>query len=113
MDWDFKHCSIMATGRASGSGARPATSEWRRPAERSTGRAWRLSPIPGSSRSPDRLARLEPSAHTTTPVAANPAALKRLATTGFGESGDPRGLHAKHGLDPPGIALSVNKFLDR
>jgi transketolase len=42
-----------------------------------------------------------------------PVALERLAITGFGESGDPRGLYAKHGLDPPGIALSVKKFLDR
>src|SRR5256884_4389098 len=32
---------------------------------------------------------------------------------GFGESGDPRGLYAQHGLDPAGIAASVRKFLNR
>jgi transketolase len=46
-------------------------------------------------------------------VLGEPGRPQRLAITGFGESGDPRGLQAKHGLDPPGIALSVNKFLDR
>jgi transketolase len=42
-----------------------------------------------------------------------PTPLKRLGVTGFGESGDPRGLYAKHGLDPAGIAASVRKFLGR
>ena len=32
---------------------------------------------------------------------------------GFGESGDAKGLSAKHGLDPAGIAGSVRKFLNR
>jgi len=32
---------------------------------------------------------------------------------GFGESGDPKGLYAKHGLDPAGIAAGVKKFLGR
>ena len=31
----------------------------------------------------------------------------------FGESGDAKGLYAKHGLDPAGIAASVKKFLNR
>ena len=42
-----------------------------------------------------------------------PTPLKRLGTQGFGESGDPKGLYAKHGLDPAGIATSVKKFLGR
>jgi transketolase len=42
-----------------------------------------------------------------------PTPLKRLGAQGFGESGDPRGLYAKHGLDPAGIAASVRKFLNR
>jgi transketolase len=42
-----------------------------------------------------------------------PTPLKRLGVTGFGESGDPKGLYAKHGLDPAGIAASVRKFLGR
>ena len=42
-----------------------------------------------------------------------PTALKRLGVRGFGESGDPKGLYAKHGLDPAGIASSVRKFLNR
>jgi transketolase len=42
-----------------------------------------------------------------------PTPLKRLGVTGFGESGDPKGLYAKHGLDPAGIAASVKKFLGR
>ncbi len=42
-----------------------------------------------------------------------PTPLKRLGVTGFGESGDPKGLYAKHGLDPAGIAGSVKKFLNR
>jgi hypothetical protein len=32
---------------------------------------------------------------------------------GFGESGDPKGLYAKYGLDPAGIARSCLKFLNR
>jgi transketolase len=42
-----------------------------------------------------------------------PTPLRRLGVQGFGESGDPRGLYAKHGLDPAGIAASVRKFLNR
>jgi transketolase len=42
-----------------------------------------------------------------------PTSLKRLGTQGFGESGDPKGLYAKHGLDPEGIAASIRKFLSR
>jgi transketolase len=42
-----------------------------------------------------------------------PTPLKRIAVTTFGESGDPKGLYVKHGLDPDGIAKSVLKFLRR
>ncbi len=42
-----------------------------------------------------------------------PTPLKRLGVQGFGESGDPKGLYAKHGLDPAGIAASVLKLLNR
>jgi transketolase len=42
-----------------------------------------------------------------------PTPLKRLGVTGFGESGDPKGLYAKHGLDPGGIAASIKKFVGR
>ncbi len=42
-----------------------------------------------------------------------PTPVKRLGVQGFGESGDPKGLYAKHGLDPAGIAASVRKFLGR
>ncbi|MBI4635031.1 MAG: transketolase family protein [Candidatus Rokubacteria bacterium] len=42
-----------------------------------------------------------------------PTPLKRLGVQGFGESGDPKGLYAKHGLDPAGITTAVRKFLDR
>jgi transketolase len=42
-----------------------------------------------------------------------PTPLKRLGVIGFGESGDPKGLYAKHGLDPEGIARSITKFLAR
>jgi transketolase len=42
-----------------------------------------------------------------------PTPLKRLGVRGFGESGDARGLYAKHGLDPAGIATTVRKFLNR
>lgn len=44
---------------------------------------------------------------------ARPTPLKRLGVLGFGESGDPKGLYAKHGLDPDGITQSVMKFLSR
>lgn len=39
--------------------------------------------------------------------------VRRIGVHGFGESGDPKGLYAKHGLDPAGIARSVRKFLGR
>jgi transketolase len=42
-----------------------------------------------------------------------PTPMKRLGVRGFGESGDPKGLYIKHGLDPAGIASSVRKFLNR
>ena len=42
-----------------------------------------------------------------------PTLLKRLGVRGFGESGDSKGLYAKHGLDAAGIASSVRKFLNR
>ena len=42
-----------------------------------------------------------------------PTPVKRLGVTGFGESGDPKALYAKHGLDADGIAGSVRKFLQR
>jgi transketolase len=42
-----------------------------------------------------------------------PTPLRRLGVIGFGESGDPKGLYAKHGLDAAGIATSVRKFLNR
>lgn len=42
-----------------------------------------------------------------------PTPVKRLGVAGFGESGHPAGLYAKHGLDPAGIAASVRKFLGR
>ena len=42
-----------------------------------------------------------------------PTPVKRLGTTTFGESGDPRALYAKFGFDPAGIAASVAKFLGR
>ena len=42
-----------------------------------------------------------------------PTPLKRLGVVGFGESGDPKGLYAKHGLDPAGLVASVRKFLAR
>ena len=35
------------------------------------------------------------------------------ALGGFGESGDAKGLYAKHGLDAAGIAGTVRKFLAR
>ena len=42
-----------------------------------------------------------------------PTPVRRLGVQGFGESGDPKGLYAKHGLDPAGIAGAVRKFLAR
>lgn len=42
-----------------------------------------------------------------------PTPLRKLGVSGFGESGDARGLYAKHGLDAAGIAGSVKKFLAR
>ena len=42
-----------------------------------------------------------------------PTPVRRLGVTGFGESGDQKGLYAKHGLDPDGIVRSVLKFLNR
>jgi transketolase len=42
-----------------------------------------------------------------------PTPIRRLGVRGFGESGDARGLYAKHGLDPDGIAASVRMFLER
>jgi len=42
-----------------------------------------------------------------------PTPVKRLGVVGFGESGDAKGLYAKHGLDPAGIATTVKKFLNR
>jgi transketolase len=40
-----------------------------------------------------------------------PTPVRRLGIQGFGESGDPKGLYAKHGLDAGGIARSIKKFL--
>ncbi len=37
--------------------------------------------------------------------------MRRLGVQGFGESGDQKGLYAKHGLDAAGIARSIKKFL--
>jgi transketolase len=42
-----------------------------------------------------------------------PTPVRRLGVQGFGESGDPKGLYAKHGLDPAGIAASVRKFVGK
>jgi transketolase len=42
-----------------------------------------------------------------------PTPLSRLGVHGFGESGDPKALYAKHGLDAAGIAASVRKALNR
>ena len=42
-----------------------------------------------------------------------PTPQKRLGIATFGESGDPAGLYAKHGLDAGGIARSVLAFLAR
>ena len=42
-----------------------------------------------------------------------PTPLRRLGVQGFGESGDAKGLYAKHGLDPAGIAGAIRKLLNR
>jgi transketolase len=42
-----------------------------------------------------------------------PTPMKRIGVTTFGESGDPKGLYAKHGLDGDGVARAVTAFLDR
>ncbi|HUM17954.1 MAG TPA: transketolase C-terminal domain-containing protein [Candidatus Nitrosotalea sp.] len=42
-----------------------------------------------------------------------PTPLKRIGVTTFGESGDAKGLYARHGLDPGGIVGAVRKFLSR
>jgi transketolase len=42
-----------------------------------------------------------------------PTPVRRLGVHGFGESGDQKGLYAKHGLDAAGIVRSVRKFLGR
>ena len=42
-----------------------------------------------------------------------PTPMKRIGVTTFGESGDAKGLYARHGLDPDGIAAGVRKFLAR
>ena len=42
-----------------------------------------------------------------------PTPLNRIGMTTFGESGDAKGLYARHGLDPDGIAATVRKFLAR
>ena len=42
-----------------------------------------------------------------------PTPLRKIGVNGFGESGDQKGLYAKHGLDAAGIAASVRKFLAR
>ncbi len=40
-----------------------------------------------------------------------PVKVKRIGIVKFGESGDPKALYEKHGLDPNGIARAVRKFL--
>jgi len=42
-----------------------------------------------------------------------PTPVKRIGVTTFGESGGAKGLYARHGLDPDGIAANVRKFLSR
>ena len=42
-----------------------------------------------------------------------PTQVRRLGVHGFGESGDLKGLYAKHGLDVAGIARSVRKFVGK
>lgn len=43
----------------------------------------------------------------------HPTPMKRVGVTTFGESGDMKGLYAKHGLDAEGIARTVRTFLRR
>jgi transketolase len=40
-----------------------------------------------------------------------PTLVRRIGVQGFGESGDLKGLYAKHGLDAAGIARTTRKFL--
>ena len=40
-----------------------------------------------------------------------PTLMRRIGVQGFGESGDLKGLYAKHGLDAAGIARTTRKFL--
>ena len=40
-----------------------------------------------------------------------PTLVRRIGVQGFGESGDYKGLYAKHGLDAAGIARTTRKFL--
>lgn len=42
-----------------------------------------------------------------------PTPVLRIGVSGFGESGDPKGLYAKHGLDAHGIERSVLAFVKR
>jgi transketolase len=42
-----------------------------------------------------------------------PTRMLRIGVSGFGESGDPKGLYARHGLDADGIARSVLAFVKR
>jgi transketolase len=42
-----------------------------------------------------------------------PTPLRRIGVSGFGESGDPKALYARHGLDADGIAQVVKKLLNR
>jgi transketolase len=42
-----------------------------------------------------------------------PTPLRRIGVTTFGESGDQKGLYAKHGLDAAGITAAARKFLSR
>ena len=42
-----------------------------------------------------------------------PTLVRRIGVQGFGESGDLKGLYAKHGLDAAGIARTTRKFLGK
>lgn len=42
-----------------------------------------------------------------------PTPLKRVGVASFGESGDAKGLYAKHGLDAAGIARAARALLRR
>jgi len=42
-----------------------------------------------------------------------PTPMKKIGVNGFGESGDYKGLYAKHGLDADGIARTVKKFVGK